>query len=121
MATTTGPELYRLRAGFALYLTLVVAVLCGGCKVYELQGVDKTPYALIEDGQLKNLFAIQVWSGVTVLPAPGRVHVVLMDQIPGGSKRSVLAEAAEKTPASRRLTQGERSSDLYDALTFPAE
>jgi hypothetical protein len=91
-------------------------LFCGGCKIYELDDVDKTAYLLIEPGQAKNVFAIQVWSGVAFLPAPGRVHVVLVDRIPDGSRRSVLARAAEETPASRRLTEGERSADLFDLV-----
>lgn len=96
-------------------------LFCGGCKIYKLNDVDKTPYVLIEQGQMKKLFAIQIWSGVppTLLPAPGRVHVVLVDQIPDGSKRSVLARAADETPASRRLTEGERRADLFDLVGAP--
>ena len=97
-------------------------LFCSGCKIYELNAVDKTPYVLIEQGQAKNVFAIQIWSGVppTLLPAPGRVHVVLVDQIPDGSKRSALARAAEETPVSRRLTEGEHRSDLFDLVGAPA-
>jgi hypothetical protein len=102
-------------------MSLALPLVCGGCKVYRLADVDRTPYTLIEGGQREQVFAIWVWSGVAVLPAPGRMHVVLVDQIPGGSKQSVQARAADKTPASRRLTNGEHSSDLYDALAGPAE
>ena len=115
------PERRILRVGSAFCLSLAFPLLCGGCKLYELHGVDTTPYDLIEGIQLKKVFAIQVWSGVMNLPAPGRLHVVLVDQIPDGSKGSVLARLAEETSPSRRLTKGERSSDLYDALNGPAE
>jgi hypothetical protein len=94
---------------------IAIAMIASGCKIYELGEVDRTPYLLNENGQEKRLYAITIWSGISLLPAPGWTHVVLAEQIPRPSDRSTLARLAEETPSTRRLNPGPRTADLYAA------
>jgi hypothetical protein len=83
------------------FAVLLVATL-SGCQTHEIAGVDRASYTIFEDGQRKQFHVVNVATATLFLPAPAKLTIALLTDIP--AKHDWLAIASvTRCPPWRQL------------------
>jgi hypothetical protein len=84
----------------------LLLLLSAGCIGIEGTSVDPNSYLVFENGSVKTLRAVRIWSRLEFppLPAPSKSTLALVDRVPG--KRGALSAGSivSQTPPWRRLS-----------------
>jgi hypothetical protein len=88
-------------------LTIVLATTSGGCQTGRVEAEAQDRFTVCESStDPSQLKAVAVWTGVQVLPAPGRYTILLVDPSFAGNKSAAELQRLQVDGPSWRVLEG---------------